>query len=175
MKNLPEKLISFCLMLPAGNACFGVGLESESKKSFQPSVWVAVSDEHLDNMRGGFDVGAGLNVSFGIVRTISINGDIVNSTRFNLPDVSRITTEQAQIASAAMAEAGIVQNGANNFVAAGVASQLNAGTVIQNSLNDQKIQTLTVINASVNSLGILKAINTQNTLREAILGSMGIR
>ena len=175
MKNFPAKLISLCLMLPAGNACFGVGLATDARKSFQPGEWTAVSDEHLDNMRGGFNAGAGLNVSFGIVRTISINGEIVSKTSFHLPDVNRITTEQAQIASAAITGAGVVQNGPGNFIDPSVTAQLTSGTVIQNSLNDQRIQTLTVINAGVNSLGMLKAINTQNTLKEAILGSMGIR
>lgn len=61
----------------------------------------------------------------------------------------------ARIASAAIAEAGIAQNGADNFVFvdAGLKSRLAGGTLIQNSLNDQRIQTLTVVNTGVNSLG----------------------
>ncbi|WP_157979372.1 hypothetical protein [Rhodoferax ferrireducens] len=173
--NLPKELLSLCLLLTAGNACFGVGVESDEGGSFRPNEWVAVSNEKLDNMRGGFDTGSGLTVSFGIVRTVMVNGDLVNRTSFNLPDVTKITTEQARIASAAIAEAGIVQNGADNFVDAGVRSQLGGGTLIQNSLNDQRIQTLTVINTGVNSLGLLKTINSQTILKDALLGSLGVR
>ncbi len=179
MKILPGKLISLCLLLTAGNACFGTGLASENKRVFRPDEWTAVSDERLGNLRGGFDAGSGLSVSFGIVRTVMINGDLVTRTSFNLPDVTKITAEQAQIASAAIAEAGIVQNGAGNFVDAGLKSQFlagtAAGTVIQNSLNDQRIQALTVINTGVNSMGLLTAINTQSVLKDALLGAIGVR
>ncbi len=175
MKNLPEKLVSMCLLLTAGNVCFGVGLSAEERNTFQPSEWAAVSDEQLDNTRGGFEVSSGLNVSFGIVRTVSINGDLVNRTSFDLPDVTKITADQAKIVSTAIAEAGLIQNGAGNFVNAGVSTGLATGTVIQNSLNDQQIQTLTVINTGVNSLGLLKALNTQTAFNDALLGSMKIR
>lgn len=175
MSNFYKQLFSTCLFLTAGNACFGVGIETDVKKSFQPSEWEAVSDESLGNMRGGFDTGAGLTVSFGIVRTITINGDLVNKTSFNLPDVTKITTAQAQLASTAIAESGIIQNGTGNFVEPSVKSQLATGTVIQNSLNDQRIQSLTVINTGVNSLGLLKSINTQTILKDALLGSIGLK
>jgi hypothetical protein len=175
MKNSPRKLVSICLLLAAGNACFSVGLPSGEKGAFRPSEWVAVSNENLDKVRGGFDVGSGLAVSFGIVRTVTINGDLVNRTSFNLPDVTKITPDQAKITSAAIAQAGIVQNGAGNFVDPSVKAQLAGGTLIQNSLNNQKIQTLTVINAGVNSMGLLKAINVQTALKDALFGSMGVR
>jgi hypothetical protein len=77
--------------------------------------------------------------------------------------------------SAAIADSGLVQIGPNNFVAAGVRSDLAPETLIQNSLNDQQIQTLTVINTGVNSLGLLKALNTQTVLNDAPLGAMGSR
>ena len=173
MKKLPISFLSLCLFLTVENICFGVVLETNEGSSFQPSEWMAVSDEGLDSMRGGFDAGTGLTVSFGIVRTITINGDLISRTSFNLPDVTKITAEQAQIASAAMTQAGIIQNGANNFVEPGVKSQLATGTVIQNTLNDQRIESQTVINAGVNSLGLLKSINTQTILKDALLGSLG--
>lgn len=175
MNNLPKELLSLCLLLTAGNACFGVGVDPDEGGSFRPNEWVAVSNDKLDNMRGGFDSGSGLTVSFGIVRTVMVNGDLVNKTSFNLPDVAKITADQARLASAAIAESGIVQNGADNFVATGVRSQLTGGTLIQNSLNDQRIQTLTVVNTGVNSLGLLKTINSQTILKDALLGSLGAR
>lgn len=114
-------------------------------------------------------------MSFGIVRTVTINGELISKTSFNLPDVTKITSEQASMASAAIAGSGIVQNGPGNFVGSNVQSQLATGTVIQNSFNDQNIQALTIINAGVNSLNIYKAINTQTVLKDALLGSIAVR
>ena len=202
MKNLPGKLFSMGILLAAGRTCFGGDLAPDGEGVFKPVEWTAASDEQfgamgeqlpdgegvfkpgewaavrneqLGEMRGGFDSGAGLNVSFGIVRSVMINGDLVTKTSFHLPDVTKITAEQAQLASTAIGQMNIVQNGSGNSVAVATNSQFRAATVIQNSLNDQWIQTLTVINAGVNSLGLLNAINTQNVLKEALLGSIGTR
>lgn len=164
MKSLLKKLASICILLTAGSSFSGIARVTIDEEAFQLSEWIAVSDETLGNLRGGFETGTGLMVSFGIIRTAMINGELVNSTSFNVPDMTSI------------ANTGIVQNGANNVVDTGVSSQLGAGTlIIQNSLNDQRIQTLTVINVGVTSLGLLKSINTQTVLKDSLLGSMGIR
>ena len=175
MTYLSVKLISRCLVLLAGGAYASVGLGAAEKPAFRADEWVAVSEQQLDSQRGGFDVGSGLAVSFGIIRTVMVNGDVVSKTSFNLPDVTQISPEQARIASAAIADSGLVQIGPNNFVAAGVRSDLGTGTLIQNSLNDQHIKTLTIINTGVNSLGLLKALNTQTVLNDALLGALGSR
>ncbi|MGO4808712.1 hypothetical protein AB4156_03785 [Cupriavidus sp. 2MCAB6] len=57
--------------------------------------WKPVAQERLDDLRGGFDVGAGLQVSFGIERAVYINGALVVATSLTIPDVSRITADQA--------------------------------------------------------------------------------
>ncbi|EYS93690.1 flagellin [Cupriavidus sp. SK-4] len=56
--------------------------------------WKPVAHEKLDDMRGGFEV-PGLQVSFGIERAVYINGALVVATSINIPDVSRITADQA--------------------------------------------------------------------------------
>ncbi|WP_373375899.1 flagellin [Cupriavidus nantongensis] len=56
--------------------------------------WKPVAHEKLDDMRGGFEM-PGLQVSFGIERAVYINGDLVVATSINIPDVSRITADQA--------------------------------------------------------------------------------
>ena len=141
-----------------------------------PNGWVAVSNGNLDKTRGGFDASPGLIVSFGIVRSVSINGELVTRTSFNLPDLRQINTEQAKLASAAINEARIVQNGPGNTVSDSIkSSQSSTSTVIQNSLNNQTIQSLTVINTDVNSLGILKTMNAMVTLKDSLLGSIRSR
>jgi hypothetical protein len=51
-------------------------------------------------------------------------------------------------------------------------AQTTAGTVVQNSLNDQHIQTLTTLNTTVNSLDLFKGLNLQDTLQTALLNSL---
>lgn len=175
MRNFPVKLIRAGLLLLAGGVGFCSSLGAGEKKAFLPDEWVAASEQQLDAQRGGFDVGAGLAVSFGLVRTVMVNGEMVHQTSFNLPDIGQITADQARVASAAIAESGIIQIGPNNFVDVGAMSDRLNGTLIQNSLNDQQIQSLTIINTGVNSMGLLKAINTQTVLNDALVGAIGSR
>ena len=174
MTNLAGKLVILSLYLAAVSS-HGTVLTAEDSGSFHATEWSPVTDQALDGMRGGFDVGQALTVSFGIVRSVTINGNLVTQTSFNLPDITKINDEQAKIASLAIAETGVIQNGIGNILTNGVRSELPASTVIQNTLNDQTIQTLTVINAGVNSMGMLKSINTQTTLKDALLGSLKLR
>ena len=177
MNKLSPQLRGLLVWLVLGSAgnCTGLATEVEDAGAFKPGEWIAVSDENLDQLRGGFEVAADLTVSFGMVRTVTINGDLVSRSSFNLPDVTKITTEQAQLAKAAMGEFALIQNGAGNIFDPGVTSQPSSGTLIQNSLNDQHIQTLTIINTSVNSLSLFKEMNTQFALKEALLGAIGVR
>lgn len=191
MKNFSQKIVAASIMLAAGNAWFGIGYAAEGKGGFQPGDWVAVSNEKLDQLRGGFDVGRGLTVSFGFIRTVMINGDLVTKSSFNIPDIAKITPDQAKTTAIAMAQAGVVvQNGPGNSVESlagkGITPPtptptlsplpiaLPTSTIVQNSLNNQNIQTLTVINTGVNSLSLLKTINTQIVLKEALLDALGV-
>ncbi|MBP0629186.1 flagellin [Cupriavidus sp. AcVe19-1a] len=56
--------------------------------------WKPVAHDKLDEMRGGFEL-PGLQVSFGIERAVYINGALVVATSINIPDVGRITADQA--------------------------------------------------------------------------------
>lgn len=147
----------------------------ESARAVQTASWVPVSDEVLGASRGGFELDLGLKVSFGFMRHVSVNGNVVASTGFNLPDVGAITQAQVQAVSAALAESGLVQVGAGNQAPASLGAQLPTSTVIQNSLSNQNIQSLTVINTGVNSQSLIRALNIQSTLNDALLGSLRLR
>lgn len=174
MRIFSTRLLLCWLCLSASAACLASTLATE-EPGFGADPWLAVSDEMLGGQRGGFDVASDLRVSFGMVRTVTLNGNLVNATSFNLPDVTRITTEQARLASAAMAEVGLVQVGGGNRVPVGVLAQMPSGTIIQNSLSNQNIQTMTVINTGVNSQALFKAINIQSVLSDALLGPLTVR
>ena len=111
MKHWTHKLMSIGLLLMTGGAYAGVGRTVEERSAFRPSEWTTMSDDKLDKMRGGFDVAPGLNVSFGIVRSVTINGELVSKTSFDLPDVTRISAAQASLVRAAIAGSSVVQLG----------------------------------------------------------------
>lgn len=173
MNDLSPRLLFACFLLSSSAAC--LAFDPIGGHGLGADPWIAVSDEALGVQRGGFEVASDLRVSFGMVRTVMLNGDLVNSTSFNLPDVARITPEQAHVANTAMSEAGLVQVGGGNRVPLGALAQVPSGTIIQNSLSNQNIQTMTVINTGVNSQALFKAINIQSVLSDALLGPLTVR
>lgn len=140
-----------------------------------PEDWVALSSASLDAARGGFTTPAGLEVSLGIERVVTINGTVLSRTNFHVPDVARLSAEQARQTSATLSAIKLIQNGSDNMVHAGLSHQGLGGTIIQNTLDDQRIQSHTIINASANSIGLLKTLNFQASLGEAIARSAGPR
>jgi hypothetical protein len=135
--------------------------------NWPPAETVALGAERLDKMRGGFDLPSGLQVSFGVSRVAFVNGNMVSTTNFNIPDVSAITVQQAQ-ALAASNVGVLIRNGvAQSGVMPGM-----TGTIIQNSMNNQQIQALTTINTTVNSLAPFKISNFVSTLNSALLSAV---
>lgn len=133
---------------------------------------VALSSDKLDEVRGGFVTDGGLKISFGIERAVYLNGSLVTTTSLNIADLSKIAGGQAQVTANGAGSLGLVQSGTGNVFAPGSFSSTAAGTIIQNTLDNQKIKTITTIDAVVNSSGILRAINLQSSMRSAIVDSL---
>jgi hypothetical protein len=134
---------------------------------------VAVSDSRLDSMRGGFDASSTLQLSFGIERAVYINGNLVTSTSVNVPDVGQITAAQATALAAVTNTVNVIQNGPGNSFDPSSLTHAAGATVIQNTLNNQNIQTLTTVSTAVNTLDAFKSANFQNTLQSALTSSIG--
>ncbi|GAB3629012.1 hypothetical protein PTE30175_00422 [Pandoraea terrae] len=140
----------------------------------QGRTWLAVSTARLDGLRGGFDLN-GLQVSFGIARAVYINGNLVTTTSFNIPDIANITSQQAQTLATQLRNVTLVQNGpANNFNPGAINAQALL-SVVQNTLDNQTIKSLTTVNIAVNSLGLLKTMNAQALLSNALQAAAGVR
>lgn len=114
------------------------------------SDWAAVDDSQLDQARAGFDLGNGMLVSLGVERLVSINGTVVASTHFSIPDMTQLSAADALMASDTM-----------------------AAVLVQNNLNDQAIRTQTTINTTVANLALLKAVNFESSLRDALNSAVG--
>lgn len=133
--------------------------------------WVAVDDSRLDAARGGLDAGNGLILSLGVERLVSINGNIVASSNFSISDVGKLATGGAGgvgVTGDAVAALTLVQNGAGNVFAPALAGQAIGALVIQNSASDQLIRSQTTISTVVNSLSLLKNLNFEGGLRDAL-------
>ncbi|PXV61716.1 hypothetical protein SAMN04487785_103121 [Dyella jiangningensis] len=134
--------------------------------------WNPVSQEVLDGMRGGYDVGNGLVASFGIDRAVYLNGNLVTQTSFNVPDVAHMTATQAAAMASALNAMSITQVGPNNTFDPSALGSTSGGTVIQNTLNNQNIQTITTLNTSVNSLNAFREAGFQQSLQQSQLQSL---
>jgi hypothetical protein len=132
-----------------------------------------VSDTVLAEMRGGFDTGTGLLLSFGIERAVYINGALVTTTALSVVGLGPATQSAALVNTSGMGAvaglANLVQNGQASILRsdAGGLSSVPA-TVIQNTLNDQAIRSVTTINVTSNSLDTMRSLNTGGVLRDAL-------
>ena len=120
-----------------------------------------VSEEILDGMRGGFQHHPdGPMMSFGIERSVFLNDKLINSTVLNIPDLSRLADKAGDAFT-------LVQHGGGNSVPHNLSSLPPLTTVIQNSLDNQAIQSHTVINATVSALTWARALVLGNALSQA--------
>jgi hypothetical protein len=127
----------------------------------------AVDPAVLDGYRGGFVTDSGIAVTLGIERIVTINGNVAEHSQIELGDLGRLTSGQSQLTADAAGQLRLIQNGTGRLDVQ-VGNDLLAGTIIQNSLNDQLIRNQTIINASVNARGLLQAMNFQNSLSSAL-------
>lgn len=181
--------VALPLFLAASMAMGGVQAEQ---------IWTAAPDTQLENMRGGFGPAPGLLVSFGIVRTVRVDGDIVARTAVHIEDLRSITVTQARQLSEQILATTLVQVGSGNVVQAsapaasrpastGAAAPAPApapvpaplppvapGLVIQNTENNRQLQAVTEIHAgTTNGLRVLQGINFNQTLTDALKGALG--
>ena len=153
-------LLAVILLAPTGARGQGGDLGSE---------WQPVDPGRLAQMRGGFQMPSGMMLSFGIERVVLVNGELTARIAVQIPDVARITPEQAQ-ALADFNRGLVVQIGdGNRFDPA----QAAGGLVIQNTLDDQDIRTLTRIDVGVDTLGAYQSLNASGALTDALIRAPG--
>jgi hypothetical protein len=131
-----------------------------------------VADSILDAIRGGIEIPGGLHAAFTLERTAYVNGELVFRVGVEIPDIGQMTVEQAN-ALAAAAGTLVIQNGPDNTFA--LTDVGPASTVIQNTLNDQALMTLTTIGVEVDTLGAFRETNFQDGLRDTLAGIPGVR
>jgi hypothetical protein len=161
-------VVAMCnVVLPAQAGEIAVASAMSSKPIGQ---WKPVSQARLGAARGGFSTAGGLELSLGIERTVSINGVLSVRSSFYIADLRSIGKTQAEALTKALSETNLSQSGRLNSAAA---QGLLPGTFVQNSLNDQAIETRTVISTAVNSAGMMKEINFMSSVRDASINALG--
>lgn len=156
--------VSACLPFPAlgqNNADLPIALGDE---------WVPVDPVRLAEMRGGLLMPSGLSLSFGIERLVYVNGQLVASATLQIPDLGRMTADQAN-ALAAINEGRVVQIGEGNRIDSGADGN---ALVIQNTLDGQDISALTTLDVGVDTLGMLQELNSYDALHSALITSPGL-
>lgn len=118
--------------------------------------------DRLDDLRGGYALPGGMSIAFGLERTVAVNGELVVAQRIDIPDLSRMTTEQAQ-QLAAFAQGQTVQVGGATAITPGMGT-----LVIQNALDSQTIQASTSLHTTVNTLSLLQNLNFNQSLSDAL-------
>jgi hypothetical protein len=137
--------------------------------------WTPVNEDQLAQLRGGFTIPGGLQMSLGIERLVSINGQVLARTRVDISDLNLLSDEQLRQTRDALSSVKLIQNGVDNIYQPGASAQAAAGVVIQNTLNDQLIRSQTVISSTVNSASLLKTLNFQRSLSDALTRAAGPR
>lgn len=150
----------------------------------------ALAGDRLAELRGSYQIGDGLQASFGITRTVAVNGEIVAVQGLVLRDLGRAFaggTPTVERVGQALAVVGI---GPNNDVARGASTPAGQGlavvslplpigqtavapgivTGIQNTLNNTLVQTRTTIDATIESLGFLRHIHRAGAIRDGMVG-----
>lgn len=135
----------------------------------------SLDDASLDGIRGGFELSdSNLKFSFGIERAVFINGQLAASTVLNLRDLQwTVGAGRAPevLTNGVPGALSVIQNGAGNVVPAQLGGDL-AGTVVQNTLNNQNIQTVTTINAAVNSAQLVRSMSLQSAINNGVVNSL---
>ena len=134
--------------------------------------WAPVDEATLDANRGGFDTPGGLNISLGIERVVSVNGEVLSRTNLAIPDLASINAEQLAQARDALGTARLVQIGGSNFAPSDLGLGSGA-TFVQNSLDHQAILAQTTISSTVNSMALIKDMNFHATISDAIVRTAG--
>lgn len=159
----------------AGSACAAQPDAASTAYAHNASLASAlpVSDAVLAQARGGFDLGNGLLASFGISRMVYINGNLVASASVNIPDLSHIDSTQAAALAALLGDATLIRNGPGNFVDPASFNHAFGAIVIQNTLDNQRIQGITTVNATVRNLAQFNSMNLASGLQQALINSRG--
>ena len=132
----------------------------------------AVPEGALDQLRGGFDIPENLHASLRLERLVVANGEPIAHLAADIRDIGHMTVADAQSLAHAAGTL-VIQGGPNN--AFNLMELGPTATVIQNTLNDQHLVSVTTLDVQVNSLPAFREIAFQDALRDGLGSITGVR
>ena len=127
-----------------------------------PAAWQAVSTAALAGLRGGTEV-HGLPVSFGMLREVSVNGKLVVRQSMQIQNLGERLESDATLA-ALKAPAG----GNGTLFQAAFGPGGPGGSLVQNSVDNQRIDSRITIDAAVGSAGLLTGLHFHASVQEGL-------
>lgn len=126
-------------------------------------------DQELDSMRGGFTSADGLEISIGVEQAVLIDGILQVVTNLSTLPITSILQQQVDARDTNLIitqRLNLLQSDFSTITvnAEGMGSRLD--TIIQNSGDQRVIDSITMINASVSSLGLFRELNFLDTLQQ---------
>jgi hypothetical protein len=111
------------------------------------SVASTISPDTLGNIRGGIRLGDGMDVSIGLTRSATVNGIEQVTNTLTLDGLNRSIGSMATEGFAPV----IIQSGPGNVIDSSFLDGIPgfSGTIIQNTLDDQVIDTTTIFDVSI--------------------------
>lgn len=138
-----------------------------------------VSTELLEQMRGGYERSDGANtlkVTFGVERAVYVNGALVSTSSLALDGLGRLVgsgaAAQGLPAGASGLTADSLRLGAGNALATNATELPTGALVLQNSLNDQRLEARTTINAVVEGAQLMRAARLESIMRDSSVGAV---
>ncbi|HEY8098556.1 MAG TPA: hypothetical protein VIE65_21025, partial [Methylobacter sp.] len=132
-RNLIRPLLWLTVWIGSSFACQALADAAPVNPILRFDNWERASDDELDKLRGGFVLPNGIIIDFSLERITSLNGSVVSSSFFQLPE-----------------NAALLQNGSLNQSPALAGAGLSS--VIQNNVDNQIIRSVTAINIAVSNL-----------------------
>jgi hypothetical protein len=120
----------------SGLALLAVPAFSLALRDLWPALGPPLADQRLAALRGGFTTAGGAQFSFGIERTVTINGDIVAITRLVLDNLQNLMQGTMPTAQFATTLGTVIQSGPGNSAPA-------AATVVGSTLTGAVANTVT--------------------------------
>lgn len=127
-----------------------------------------VGDEALGEMRGGFTTDGGLQVSFGIDRAVYVDGNLVAQTHLEVNQLGQLSAGGVQSTPVA-GNVAVLQGGT---VLQTIPLPQGVATVIQNAADSRQLQSVTSVNAVVNSLALWHRLDVQTAVSEGLVGAL---
>lgn len=133
--------------------------------------FMPLSQEEMAGLRGGFMTADGIEITIGYEQAAFING--ILQTKLAL-DISRLDHRNAAGLAGDIQPIRIIQSGEGNLAPAPPLSLPVAGylTLLQNSLDNQTLHNLTVLNIDIKNLPATQFGSLGNTINDQILNSL---